>query len=87
MEEFISAGAFAERVGMSDHAVRQMCKRGDLPAVKVGGRWRIRADALGLDPCAVACESLASQLESASDAILSAASAMREVTRDVPDAS
>ena len=34
----------AAEINVSARTVRRMCKRGELPAFKAGGQWRIRTD-------------------------------------------
>lgn len=44
MRTYVSADEFAEMMGLNPHAVRRMCARGELGAVKCGSRWRIPLD-------------------------------------------
>jgi excisionase family DNA binding protein len=39
---------FAEMFRISDRTVRRMISRGQLPAIKVGGQWRIPREAVEL---------------------------------------
>lgn len=34
----------AENLHVSERTVRRMCARGELPAIKAGGQWRIYPD-------------------------------------------
>jgi excisionase family DNA binding protein len=45
-EPLLSAAEVAERVGLSTKAVRRAIERGDLPASKLCGRIRVRAEDL-----------------------------------------
>ena len=44
MQAYVSPDEFAEMMGLTPHAVRRMCVRGELGAVKCGSRWRIPVD-------------------------------------------
>ncbi len=41
MRTYVSPDEFAEMMDLTPHAVRRMCVRGELGAVKCGSRWRI----------------------------------------------
>ncbi len=42
VEGWVSADEVAEHLSMTAHWVREMAKRGELPAVKFGAYWRFR---------------------------------------------
>lgn len=42
LPELIDAEQTAEVVGLTAEEVRDLCEAGSLPAVKLGGEWRIR---------------------------------------------
>ena len=46
MKELLTVQDVASLLKTSRQQVRKMIQSGDLPAVKVGREWRIRADAL-----------------------------------------
>lgn len=46
MNRAMSLREFAERYGYSVQHLRWLCRRGGLPAFKVGGHWRIDQDAV-----------------------------------------
>lgn len=44
MSKYVSPDEFAGMMGLNTYAVRRMCARGELGAVKCGSRWRIPLD-------------------------------------------
>lgn len=42
----MTVGQVAALFGVSIWTVYRMCRSGDLPAVKIGGQWRISSDAV-----------------------------------------
>ena len=44
MGTYVSADEYAEMMHLHPYAVRRMCARGDLGAIKCGSRWRIPVD-------------------------------------------
>lgn len=42
----LDVAALAQILGLSEHGVRAMLRRGELPACRVGRKWIVRRDAL-----------------------------------------
>ncbi len=45
-QEYVTIRQLVERVPLSRATIAEWCKRGKLPAVKLGKKWFIRADVL-----------------------------------------
>lgn len=43
MPKFLTPEEYAKELRISPSQVRRLCQAGKIPAVKVGGQWRIRA--------------------------------------------
>jgi len=43
-EKYLQPEFVADRLAVSRKTIVRMCKEGDIPAVKVRGQWRVRAD-------------------------------------------
>lgn len=44
--QYLTPAEVAEQLRISPITAIRLCRAGDLPAVKIGGRWRIPADDL-----------------------------------------
>lgn len=42
VERWVTADEVAEHISMTPYWVREMAKRGELPATKIGAYWRFR---------------------------------------------
>lgn len=45
-EKLLAADAVAEILGITTYAARKRIQRGQIPAVKMGRRWRVKESAL-----------------------------------------
>lgn len=46
MTRWLSTAEVAEQIGLTAESVTRLCSIGDLPATKLGNRWRVHPDDL-----------------------------------------